>query len=84
MLKYFHSLTLSLVSVLCGLSLALCAGTGGIVDREDWRDIDWQPLFALIGGTQQFPRGLHLTPWFLKGFKGPTLPGVNAICWQVG
>jgi hypothetical protein len=56
-----------------------CAGTGGIVDREDWRDIDWQPISALSGGTLQFPTGLGLTPWFAKAFKPPRVPGACMV-----
>lgn len=51
------------------------AGTGGIVDLKHWRNIDWQPINALTGGTLQFPTGLGLKPWFVKGFKAPTVPG---------
>lgn len=45
------------------------------MDTVNWHDIDWQPINALVGGTLQFPRGLNLTPWFLKGFDPPKLPG---------
>lgn len=40
-----------------------------------WRDIHWQPINALTGGTIQFPSGLNLKPWYLKGFSPSVLPG---------
>ncbi|CAL8465540.1 g5076 [Coccomyxa elongata] len=51
-------------------------GTGGIVDLENWRNINWQPINALTGGTLQFPTGLGLKPWYLQGFQSPTVPGL--------
>ena len=49
------------------------------MDTVDWRNIDWQPINALTGGTLQFPLGLNLTPWFLKGFDPPKLPGQQPV-----
>ena len=52
-----------------------CAGTGGIVDLETWRNIHWQRIDALTGGTLQFTTGLGLSPWYLKDYSPPKLPG---------
>ncbi len=60
----------------------VCAGTGGIVDLENWRNINWQPINALTGGTLQFPTGLGLKPWYLQGFQSPTVPGQSVACFH--
>ncbi|EIE23036.1 hypothetical protein COCSUDRAFT_63419 [Coccomyxa subellipsoidea C-169] len=52
-------------------------GTGGIVDTDNWRDIHWQPINALTGGSVQFPTGVGLKPWYLTDFKPPALPGLQ-------
>ncbi len=52
------------------------------MDLEDWRDIHWQPINALTGGTLQFPTGVGLKPWYLQGFKAPTVPGQLVSCFH--
>ena len=47
------------------------------MDVDNWRDINWQPINALTGGTLQFATGLGLKPWYLKDFKPSTLPGAT-------
>jgi hypothetical protein len=49
------------------------------VDLKYWRDIDWQPIDALTGGTRQFTSGLGLAPWYIKAFKPSKLPGALHI-----
>ena len=53
----------------------LHAGTGGIVDKINWRDINWTPIDALTGGTEKFKTGLGLKPWYVKGHEDPPTPG---------
>ena len=51
------------------------AGTGGVVDKEDWRNINWTPISALTGGTSKFKTGLGMKPWYAKGHMDPAGPG---------
>ena len=56
------------------------AGTGGVVDKEDWRNINWTPISALTGGTSKFKTGLGMKPWYAKGHVDPAGPGDGSIC----
>ncbi len=49
------------------------------MDTDNWRDIHWQPINALTGGSVQFPTGVGLKPWYLKDFKPPALPGQTSF-----
>ena len=65
-----------------GVQLAVSqhAGTGGVVDKEDWRNINWTPISALTGGTSKFKTGLGMKPWYAKGHVDPAGPGGRPIC----
>ena len=57
------------------MAVGQLTGTGGVVDKENWRDIDWTPINALTGGTSKFKTGLGMKPWYVKDHVDPTGPG---------
>ncbi|KAK9795953.1 hypothetical protein WJX73_004029 [Symbiochloris irregularis] len=43
-------------------------GTGGMVG-DDWTTIRWDKVNSLTGGTNDWPEGVGMAPWYLKAFN---------------